>query len=185
MARVALRRATLADVAWLQTWSRDPDVIACTTDDPHATVAFEGTDWTAELSAQSEVSEYFIAEVDGRPIGAMQICDPHLEPTHYWGEIAPNLRAVDIWIGSGADRNRGYGSEMMRLALLRCFEDPRVTAVVIDPLTSNARAHRFYARLGFKPIARRNFGDDHCLVHELSRHDWQAAGAHAAAHSQR
>ena len=105
MARVALRRATLADVAWLQTWSRDPDVIACTTDDPHATVAFEGTDWTAELSAQSEVSEYFIAEVDGRPIGAMQICDPHLEPTHYWGEIAPNLRAVDIWIGSGADRN--------------------------------------------------------------------------------
>ena len=174
MARVALRRATLADVAWLQTWSRDPDVIACTTDDPHATVAFEGTDWTAELSAQSEVSEYFIAEVDGRPIGAMQICDPHLEPTHYWGEIEPNLRALDIWLGPADALGRGVGTTMMTQAIDTCFAASEVTAIVIDPLASNADAHRFYQRLGFRPVERRLFGPDDCLVHRLERVEWEA-----------
>jgi aminoglycoside 6'-N-acetyltransferase len=175
MARVTLRPATPADVAWLERWDDDPDVIACTTDDPSATVAFSGTDWTQELAAQDEHSQYFIGEVDGRPIGAMQIIDPHLEATHYWGEIAPNLRAIDIWIGAPDDRGKGYGAEMMRLALAHCFADPRVTGIVIDPLASNERAHQFYGRLGFKPVARRRFGDDDCLVHELARHDWQAA----------
>ena len=181
MARVTLRRATLDDVVWLERWDDDPDVIACSTDDPDATVAFAGTDWAQELAAQDEHSQYFIAELDSRPIGAMQIIDPHLEPTHYWGEIAPNLRAIDIWIGAPEDRGKGYGAEMMRLALTRCFADPRVTGVVIDPLASNVRAHAFYRRLGFKPAGRRSFGDDDCLVHELTRRDFERATAGAAA----
>jgi aminoglycoside 6'-N-acetyltransferase len=150
-------------------------VIACSTDDPNATVAFKDTDWAEELFAQSELSEYFIGELDGRPIGAMQICDPHLEPTHYWGDVAPNLRAIDIWIGAAADRGKGYGLDMMRLALNRCFADERVTAIVIDPLASNERAHEFYRRMGFKAIGRRTFGADDCLVHELTRDRWHAA----------
>jgi aminoglycoside 6'-N-acetyltransferase len=170
---LTLRPARLEDVPWLELWDKDDDVIACSSDDPNATVAFGGIDWRDELAAQGEHSEYVIAEVGDRPIGAMQIIDPHLEPTHYWGEIAPNLRALDIWIGSPADRGRGYGGQMMRLALARCFDDPRVTAVVIDPLASNDRAHKFYRRLGFAPVGRRQFGDDDCLVHELTRARWE------------
>ena len=175
MPAVTLRPATPPDVVWFDRWDSDPGVIAATSDDPGATVAFADTDWAEELAAQDENSQYFIAELDGRPIGAMQVCDPHLESGHYWGEIAPNLRAIDIWIGSADDRGKGYGATMMRLALDRCFADPRVTAVVIDPLASNERAQRFYRRLGFKPIGRRSFGDDDCLVHELTRQDWQAS----------
>jgi len=174
MARVTLRRATAADAVWLDLWDRDADVITCSTDDPNASVAFEDTEWAEELAAQDEHSYYFIAEIDGRPIGAMQICDPHLETSHYWGDIAPNLRAIDIWIGSPQDRGNGNGSEMMRLALEHCFSDARVTGIVIDPLASNARAHKFYRRMGFKPIGRRSFGRDDCLVHELTRRDWLA-----------
>src|SRR5688572_12232048 len=114
---------------------------------------------------QSEVYPYYIAELDGRPFGAMSIIDPHLEPTLYWGDIEPNLRAVDIWIGDSADRGRGYGEQMMQLAFQLCFEDPKVMAIVIDPLTSNTRAHQFYQRLGFEPIGQRTFGEDDCLVH--------------------
>ena len=176
MPRVTLRRATPADSVWLDHWDSDPDVIACSTDDPDATIAFANTDWAEELAAQDEHSQYFIAELDGRPIGAMQICDPHLEKTHYWGDIAPNLRAIDIWIGAPGDRNRGYGDEMMRQALESCFADRRVTGIVIDPLASNTRAHRFYQRMGFVAVGRRNFGGDDCLVHELTRADWQRAG---------
>jgi aminoglycoside 6'-N-acetyltransferase len=175
MSTVTLRPATPADVVWLDLWDRDADVIACSTDDPHATVAFENTDWSDELAAQNEHSQYFLAELDGRPIGAMQICDPHLEASHYWGDIAPHLRAIDIWIGAAADRGNGHGTEMMRLALEHSFADPRVTAIVIDPLASNERAHRFYRRMGFRPVGRRLFGGDDCLVHELTRHDWLAS----------
>jgi aminoglycoside 6'-N-acetyltransferase len=176
MARVALRPATPEDVVWLDRWDHDPDVIACSTDDKDATIAFAETEWPRELALQSPgIYEYFIAELDGRPIGALNICDPHLEQTHYWGEIGPNLRAIDIWIGAPTDRNKGYGAEMMRLALARCFADPRVTAIVIDPLASNERAHRFYRRLGFRPVERRTFGADDCLVHELTRERWNAA----------
>lgn len=177
MSPVTLRPATPADVVWFALWDKDPDVIACATDNPNAAVAFEDVDWANELATQSDLYRYFIAELDGRPIGAMQICDPHREPTHYWGEIAPNLRAIDIWIGAAADRNQGHGVQMMRLALDRCFADPRVNAIVIDPLASNERAHPFYRRLGFKPLGRRRFGEDDCLVHQLARRDWLANAA--------
>jgi aminoglycoside 6'-N-acetyltransferase len=170
---LSLRPAVLADVPTLDRWDRDPHVIAATSDDPNAPKAFGDAYWPDELAMQSEVSGYFIAELEGRPIGAMQIIDPHLEPTHYWGDIAPDLRAIDIWIGDPRDRGKGYGTQMMRLAMERCFADARVTAIVIDPLASNTRAHRFYERLGFRPVGRRMFGEDDCLVHELTRADWE------------
>ena len=105
----------------------------------------------------------------------MQMCDPHLEPTQYWGEIEPDLRALDIWIGEADARGKGHGEMMMRLAFVRCFSDPLVTAIIIDPLASNARAHKFYQRLGFVPTHRQVFHEeDDCLVHRLTRADWLA-----------
>ncbi len=170
---IVLRPATLADAMTLKAWDKEPHVISATTDDEHAETAFEGIVWEEELAAQSDVSRYYIAERNGRPIGAMQIIDPHLEPTHYWGDVAPNQRALDIWIGATADLGKGYGEEMMRQALELCFADPAVTAVLIDPLASNTRAHKFYQRLGFVPVGRRLFNDeDDCLVHELTRETW-------------
>ncbi len=171
-----LRRATLEDAAQLARWDRDPDVIACTTDDPEAELAFGGLDWQAELAADTDTSFHLIAELDGRPIGAMQIIDPHLEPTHYWGEIEPGLRAIDIWIGDPADRNHGLGAAMMAAAHALCFADPAVGAIVIDPLASNVRAQRFYRRLGYVDQELRWFADDHCRVMRLTRAAYQARG---------
>lgn len=171
---IVVRPATLADADVLKSWDSDPAVIAATTDDPDADAAFDGIVWEDELAAQSDIQRYYIAERDGRPIGALQIMDPHLEPTHYWGDVAPNLRAIDIWIGAPQDRGNGNGAEMMRQAIELCFADPKITAIIIDPLASNTRAHQFYQRLGFTPIGRRLFnGEDDCLVHELTRTAWR------------
>lgn len=175
---VRLRPATLADVPTLQAWDLEPHVIACSSDQPGLEVAFDGIDWPVELAESSEVSFYQIAEVaeDGvwRPIGVMQVIDPHLEPTHYWGEIEPNLRAIDIWIGPPAALNKGYGTQMMTQAIDAAFSDPKVTAIVIDPLNSNVRAHRFYGRLGFEAVGRRVFHDeDDCLIMRLERAAWK------------
>ncbi len=177
MSDIILRNATHADIPALLRWDRDPVVIASGTDDPDAVIAWgEDNGWAENIDLyQPGVWEYWIAELDGRPIGAMQMCDPHLEPTHYWGAVEPNLRALDIWIGDAADRGKGYGEAMMRAGIARCFARPEVTAILIDPLNSNTRAHQFYQRVGFIPTHRQTFNDeDDCLVHKLTRADWRS-----------
>ena len=170
---VRLRPATPTDAALLAAWDREPHVIACSGDDPLLEVAFDGPDWNDELTNSEYERDYRIAEVEGRPVGVLAVCDPHTEPSHYWGEIEPNLRAIDIWIGPAEWLNRGVGTAMMTQAVNDCFADPAVTAIVIDPLNTNVAAHRFYQRLGFAPEGRRMFEADDCLVHRLTRADWE------------
>ena len=162
-----LRPATLDDLALLQRWDEQPHVVES---DPN-----DDWGWEVELARSPSWREQLIAEADGRPIGFMQIIDPAREESHYWGDVPAGLRAIDIWIGEAADLGRGYGTQMMRLALARCFAPPEVSAVIIDPLASNTRAIRFYERLGFRFVERRQFGDDECDVHQLTRADYLAA----------
>lgn len=42
---------------------------------------------------------------------------PATERTHYWGAVAGNLRAIDIWIGEEASIGQGHGSRMMTYAI--------------------------------------------------------------------
>lgn len=153
-------------------------MVACVSDDPDADAAHDIDDWPTEITAASPLSFHLIAEVGGEPVGAIQIYDPHLESTHYWGDIERGLRAVDIWIGPPERLGRGYGTEMMRRAIALCFDDETVSAVIIDPLNSNTAVHRFYQRLGFEVIGRQMFDEDDCLVHRLERDAWNVeAGA--------
>jgi aminoglycoside 6'-N-acetyltransferase len=164
---VRLRSATMDDAAILTYWDTKEHVQSATGDDGE-------TDWSTSLPSPDQWTEYLIAEEDGRPVGIVQVIDPARELTHYWGDCEPDLRALDIWIGEEADLGRGLGAAMMRLALDRCFADPRVSAVVIDPLATNVRAIRFYERLGFRAVGPRRFGTDDCLVHRLDRRAWEA-----------
>jgi aminoglycoside 6'-N-acetyltransferase len=172
MHKIVLSAAVMADVPLLQHWDQQAHVIAAVTDDPDAKNAFEGADWEDEIAMQTEHYRYLIAELDGRPIGAMQIIDPELEHTHYWGACDPDLRVLDIWIGEETDLGQGYGETMMREAMKLCFVGKDVTKILIDPLASNTRAHKFYQRIGFTPVERRTFGESDCLVHAFTRADW-------------
>jgi aminoglycoside 6'-N-acetyltransferase len=156
-----LRPATIDDLDLLRRWDEEPHVVEA---DPN-----DDWGWEVELARDPEWREQLIAEIDGRSIGFIQIIDPALEDSHYWGEIEPNLRAIDIWIGAEADLGKGYGTQMMKLAIERCFANPLVTAILIDPLASNTRAHRFYERLGFRFVEPRRFGEDDCFVYRLNR----------------
>lgn len=156
-----LRTATLDDLDLLRSWDEQPHVIDA---DPN-----DDWGWEVELGRQPDWREQLIVEVDGKPIGFIQIIDPALEQDHYWGAVPDNLRAIDIWIGEPEYLGKGHGTRMMQMALARCFADPRVTAVLIDPLASNTRAHRFYQRLGFRFLERRQFGSDDCFVFQLER----------------
>ena len=157
-----LRPATIDDIDLLTYWDSKPHVVAASGSD-------DSWDWQNELPRDVPWCEFWIGEHEGRPIGFIAIIDPYEEETHYWGEVEPHLRAMDIWIGEESDLGRGYGTAMMQLAIDRCFADPEVEAILIDPLTSNVDAQRFYRRMGFAPVGQRWFDDDDCLVMRLDR----------------
>jgi aminoglycoside 6'-N-acetyltransferase len=161
---INLRPATSADLDLLRYWDEKPHIISS---DPN-----DDWGWEVELERTPDWREQLIAEIDGHPIGFMQIIDPAREDSHYWGDVAEDIRAIDIWIGEETDLGKGYGTKMMQLAISRCFADSSVTAILIDPLASNTRAHRFYERLGFQFLEHRRFGEDECFVYRLSRENW-------------
>jgi len=156
-----LRAATLEDLELLRRWDEQPHVIAC---DPNGDWG-----WEVELARSPTWREQLLAELDGRPIGFVQLIDPALKESHYWGDVGPNLRAIDIWIGEPGDLGRGFGTAIMQLVLARCFSDSAVEAVLIDPLANNTQAHRFYERLGFRFLEQLRFGEDDCFVYRLDR----------------
>lgn len=160
--QVRLRPATADDIPLLHEWDRDPDVTASSGDD-------DEFDWEYEVPRSVRWRELLIAESGGEPVGFLQLIDAAEEETHYWGDVEPNLWAIDIWIGSARHRGKGIGAEMMRQALERCFARPEVTAVLIDPLRRNERAVRFYERLGFRHLGTRWFDDDECSVMRIDR----------------
>ena len=160
-----LRPATPDDLPLLLHWGEQAHVIASGIDDDWG--------WATELQRSPAWREQLIAELDGRPIGFVQIIDPALEDSHYWGDVPAGLRAIDIWIGEASDLGQGFGTQMMGLALTRCFADPLVEAVLVDPLPTNTRAHRFYERLGFRSQGRRVLDGDDCLVFRITRTDWE------------
>jgi aminoglycoside 6'-N-acetyltransferase len=97
-----LRPATLADLDLLRYWDEQPHVLAA---DPN-----DDWGWEVELDRSPSWREQLIAEIEDKAIGFIQIIDPALEDSHYWGDVAPNLRAIDIWIGEETDLGKGYGT---------------------------------------------------------------------------
>lgn len=158
---IRLRTATINDLELLKYWDTKQHVIDCDPDDDW--------DWETELNINPEWRQQYVAELHNRPIGFIQIIDPYLEETKYWGNISPNKRAIDIWIGEESDLNRGYGTEMMRLVIEKCFSESSVSGILIDPLKTNTKAHKFYKRLGFEFIEERQFDGVDCYVFELKR----------------
>lgn len=158
---VQLRPATPADLSLLERWHRQPHL--------RAALGEDDWQWAVELARNPDWREQLIAEMDGRPIGFLQIIDPAREDSHYWGCIEEGYRALDVWIGEPDALGRGYGTRIVNLAIERSFADPSVTAVLADPMETNTAAHRFYERLGFEYVVCRRFGDDRSFVYRLRR----------------
>ena len=157
MPKLTLRTATIADLELLLYWR----AAACNR-------CWSG--WRLELGGGAATLSSLAGATDCWN-GCLQIIDPVEEETHYWGEVPANLRTIDIWIREVDYLNQGFGTQMMGLAIDRCFADPEVTAILIDHLASNTGAIRFYERLGFGFVEKRSFGGSDCMVYRLQR-DW-------------
>lgn len=166
--KIILRPAIEDDIDLLRYWDSKPHVLAS---DPN-----DYWGWEEDLSKpQPFWREQLIAELDRDPIGFLQIIDPFHEDTHYWGNIDKNLLAIDIWIGEEENLGKGYGTEMMQLAFEKCFTNSEVKAILIDPLTSNKRAIKFYERLGFIFLKYQTFGSDECYVMKITKEQYESS----------
>jgi len=173
---ISLRPVRIDDLELLLRWDQQDHVIAS---DPNG-----DWEWETELTRDPCWREQLIAEIDRRPIGFVQIIDPVTEDGHYWqeyltvyetcGNLPDRLRAIDIWIGEEDSLGKGYGTEIMSQSISRCFAAPTVEAVLIDPLTENINAQRFYQRFSFEYVARFTFDGDDSQVMRLSRQQWDA-----------
>ena len=157
-----MRRATPEDRDLLVAWDADPDVRAAGGDD-------DWWDWDRALAEDVDHEEFWLAVEDDGPSGIIILLDAAREPTHYWGDVEPGTWALDIWIGRPDRRGRGLGTAMLRWAIDRCFTVHDAHRILIDPLETNVRAIDLYRRVGFVDVGPRTFGDDRCLVLELSR----------------
>ncbi len=169
-----LRAATPEDATVLAHWDTQPHV--------REAIGSSGfySDWATEIADAPSWREILIAQIEDRPLGLLHIIDPAREPARYWGDVEPNLRALDIWIGEAQDLNCGYGTMMMQLAHLHCFANPEVKAIIIDPLSTNTDAQRFYRRLGYQFIETRRFRDSECAVYRLQRSAYATTSAKAS-----
>jgi len=161
--RLSYKLADLSDLDTLRYWDTLPHVIAASDDD---------WGWEITLLERPIWREQWMVLLDEDPLGFIQIIDPAEEKTHYWGAIGPNYRAIDIWIGPPEFLGQGYGTQMMRWALDRCFADPNVHTVLIDPLATNVKAQRFYKKIGFLFFENRIFDGDDCCVFQLTRNQY-------------
>jgi aminoglycoside 6'-N-acetyltransferase len=155
----------MCDLNTLELWSQQIHVVRSIPDGYW--------DWETDLSEDPEWRLQIISEVNGQPLGFIQIIDPFYEPTRYWGMTGRRLRAIDIWIGMPENIGRGFGTSMMQWAIARCFSNPDVTDILIDPLYDNKKAQRFYRRLGFLSLGKRRFDDSEAMVMILSRKRWE------------
>ncbi len=157
---IYFRHATPEDIALLRHWDEQPHVLAAGADD---------WEWETELHRRPSWRAQLIAMLDDTPIGFAQIINPAEESTQYWGPMPQGYRALDIWIGEAKHLNQGYGTQMMQLLIDRCFAASEVHTILIDPLQSNTKAHRFYERLGFQFKENRRFEEDECRVYTLKK----------------
>jgi len=158
---IQLRLATSDDLRTLLFWDEQQHVIDSDPDDEW--------NWEIELERFPFWREQLMAVINDEPIGFIQIIDPFHEETKYWGNVSENKRAIDIWIGEEKNLSKGYGTQMMKLAIERCFAQTHVTSILIDPLKSNLKAHKFYEKFGFKFVEERRFDEQDCFVYELER----------------
>ncbi|TDX29813.1 acetyltransferase (GNAT) family protein [Modicisalibacter xianhensis] len=96
-----LRSAMPSDLALLRHWDGQPHVIASGPNDDW--------DWESQLGRSIAWREQLIAEIDGRPVGYLEIIDPARDEKHYWGEVSEGQRAIDIWIGEASDLRKATG----------------------------------------------------------------------------
>ncbi|MFN8638125.1 MAG: GNAT family protein [Dehalococcoidia bacterium] len=141
-----LRPVEERDLPALMAWVVEPEVLYWW-DDEMADLAETRTEFLAPDDGGPREG-YIIEEgargVAGRPVGYIQWWHRSYDPHYHW------TAGIDIFIGEPDARERGVGTEAVRMLLGYLFEVRKLHRVTIDPESGNARAIRSYQKAGFR-----------------------------------
>jgi len=130
--RVALRRATAADVHAIAAILAEPEV-----------ARWWGEHDTAQALIDDPSVETFVIKLGGEVAGVLLVSE----------EDEPEYRhaALDISLATRY-QNQGLGREALRLMIDHLAGERGHHRFTIDPAADNERAIRCYAAVGFKPV---------------------------------
>ena len=161
--QVDFRRLTDDDLPLLHRWLNEPGVVAW----------WEGDDvsWDAVVrdygSASTDPTEYYMAAVDGSPVGWIQCYATaayasESEVKHWYAlGVEPTAAGIDYLVGAPADRGRGIGAAMIRSFVDQIVfgQHPDWMSVGASPLVANVASWRALEKAGFSHVA--DFDDEH------------------------
>lgn len=146
--RIDFSPFTLDALPQMLVWLSDPDVRPW----------YDEGELTMENLARHYAPEdgmhRFLIVIDDRPVGYIQTYRVGNEP-EYQRQIGvdPDAVATDLFIGDPGYRNRGWGSEVLRVFVDRIvFGQLGADVAMIAPDPANARAVRSYEKVGFRAI---------------------------------
>jgi len=144
--RVVLRPIEERDLAKRAEWTRDPELMVLMAG-PDAAAGFPKRSLEEEIESnrswlagrrKAGVTPYAV-EADGRYTGDV---DYDIFPGEGKAELTLFLGDREAW-------GKGYGTEAVNLIIEELFRDERVDGIEVDVVPGNARALRFWKKLGF------------------------------------
>ena len=152
---ITFREMMDADLPVLHRWLNDPAIVRWWEGDD---VTWEGVVATYGSAGRAgDDTEHWIAELDGRDIGWIQLWDARTEPDEVAPWLAlgvdPTTGGIDYLIGEPTDRGRGVGSSMIEAFAARAFEHhPAYTQLAAAPYEGNTRSWGALERAGFRYV---------------------------------
>jgi hypothetical protein len=122
----------------------------------------------AELTA-SPHHEVLLGSHDGRAAFLTELYDPaHHELASVY-DVRPGDLGMHLLVAPPTEPRHGFTRAVMRTALDRCFADPTVTRVVVEPDVRNTKIHALNAAVGFTAEREVTLSDKRALLSFCTR----------------
>ncbi|MBI2857164.1 MAG: GNAT family N-acetyltransferase [Chloroflexi bacterium] len=162
---VRLRPKRLEDAFADYTWRQDPELAELDASVPldESFREYErGYTWELEHPARHR-QRLAIETAEGKHIGNIAYFD--IDRTSKAAQLG-------IMIGDRSYWGKGFGTEAVKLALRRMFNDEGLEAAYLRTLDWNTRAQRAFTRAGFRPAGELKEGRHNFIIMRITRADW-------------
>lgn len=129
-------------------------------------------DWEAYSFEQESWRKLLLIRYGHKPIGLLEIIDPHQDETHYWGIMPKGQRAINFYLAEAAHRGAQFQTPLLHLALWQCFKEDGVNTVWSEPPTDDFAALQLFEHLGFQAVDERKVEGKLHQIFQIQRADW-------------
>lgn len=118
---------------------------------------------------ESDTQLPYLICLDDKPIGYIQSYYAPAIGDGWWEDQPEGTWGMDIFIGEEDSLGKGYGSESLKLFVIKIFEEHGAKKIIIDPDPENKRAIRAYEKAGFAKKGIADTPDGRVLLMEIER----------------